>query len=137
MDRSKSRRVATKRRGRPNLPKGEGKRFALGLRVTEERRRALDEAAAKSGRSISQEIELRLEQSFLDEEALGGREMLGLFRMMAGAAMMVEERLGGRSWSTDWEAFQAVREAWHKIIDGIRPDVPIGWLERIEALEAA
>jgi hypothetical protein len=137
MDRKKNRRAEQKRRGRPSLPKGEGKRFALGLRVTEERRRALDEAAAQSGRSISQEIELRLEESFRDESKFGGREMLGLFQMMAGAATMVEERLGGRSWSTDWEAFQAVREAWRQIIDKVGPDVPVEWQERFAALEAA
>src|SRR5262245_32871740 len=53
-----------RRRGRPALAKGAGKRHALGLRVTAERRKALEEAATSSGRSISQEIESRLDQSF-------------------------------------------------------------------------
>jgi hypothetical protein len=37
---------------------------SLGLRVTAELKRKLDEAAANSGRSQSQEAELRLERSF-------------------------------------------------------------------------
>jgi uncharacterized protein (DUF1778 family) len=41
-----------------------GERFQMGVRVTPQMKAALDEAAAASGRSQSQETELRLEQSF-------------------------------------------------------------------------
>lgn len=128
---------ARKGPGRPPLPSAEGKRFALGLRVTAERRRALEEAAARSGRSISQEIELRLEQSFQDESALGGREMLGLFRMMAGVAAVIEERRNGKRWSEDWETFLAVRKAWHAMINSVCPELSPEWIERLRTLQAS
>ena len=41
------------------------KRKTLSTRITAETRKRLDMAAEASGRSLSQEIELRLEQSFL------------------------------------------------------------------------
>ena len=59
-----------KRRGRPNLPAGEGKRYALGLRTTKELRDLLQQAADSSGRSLAQEIEFRLERSFERERTL-------------------------------------------------------------------
>lgn len=42
-----------------------GERVAMSFRVTPEMKAKLDTAAATSGRSLSQEIELRLEQAFL------------------------------------------------------------------------
>ena len=65
MDRSKP----AKRIGRPTKPPVEGERVPLGLRVTAEAKRKLEEAAIKSGRSISQEAELRIERSF-DEDRI-------------------------------------------------------------------
>ena len=47
-------------RGRPTV----GERVPLGLRVTPEMKRRLDAAAKESGRSQSQEAEIRLERSF-------------------------------------------------------------------------
>jgi hypothetical protein len=111
---------------RPNLrTQLEGKRFTLGLRVTEDRRRKLELAAQDSGRSISQEIELRLEKSFWDDQVMGGEEMMALFRMMAGAAMFVQNRIRTQqpevTWLNNPSVFQAVRRAWLTIIDGVGP----------------
>ena len=53
-----------KRLGRPMKPPTPGERTPLGLRVTAETKRRIEAAAIESGRSISQEAELRLEQSF-------------------------------------------------------------------------
>jgi hypothetical protein len=106
----------------------------LALRVTEERRRSLEAAAAKSGRSISQEIEIRLEQSFRDEAALGGREMTGLFQMMAGAAVIAEER-HRKKWPADSETFQAVREAWLNLLDDFGPALPSKWKEIVDCID--
>ena len=53
-----------KRAGRPlKLPKASG-RVPLSMRVTPAVRKKLERSAAKKGRSISQEAEIRLEQSF-------------------------------------------------------------------------
>jgi len=123
-----------KRRGRPPLSEGEGKRHAFSVRTTKETRKRLEDAARQSGRSIAQEAELRLEQSFNNEAGLGGREMVGLFRMMAGAAAIVEERQNRGSWSTDWETFVAVREVWRNIIDHTMPVADEGWQKDIETV---
>jgi hypothetical protein len=45
------------------------KRFPLSLRTTKELREKLEKAAKDTGRSLAQEIEFRLEQSF-DREAV-------------------------------------------------------------------
>ncbi len=59
-----------KRMGRPSKPPVPGERVSLGLRVTANMKMKLDQAAAESGRSQSQEAELRLEQSFMRGEEL-------------------------------------------------------------------
>ena len=56
-----------KRIGRPTKAPKAGDRVSLGLRVTAEIKSRLDAAAMISGRSQSQEAELRLEQSFRDD----------------------------------------------------------------------
>lgn len=52
-----------RRPGRPPLPEGQGKLQTLGTRITQELRDNLEQAALKSGRSLSAEIEHRLEKS--------------------------------------------------------------------------
>lgn len=56
-----------RRVGRPRRDHDEGERVGLSLRVTPEIKRALDVAAESHGRSLSQECELRLEQTFREE----------------------------------------------------------------------
>jgi len=60
----------TRARGRPPLPEGHARRATIALRATAELRTRLGEAALASGRSLSQEAELRLENSFRDDEIL-------------------------------------------------------------------
>ena len=65
--------------GEPNATKREaepGERFQLGVRVTAELKRKLDAAAEQSGRSQSQEAELRLEHTFDRQDLLS--EVLAL-----------------------------------------------------------
>src|SRR4051812_43730635 len=47
---------------------GAGKRVPLNMKTTEEIRAKLEEAAAASGRSLTAEVEYRLEQSFVQKE---------------------------------------------------------------------
>lgn len=56
---------ASSRTGRPLKAGVPGTRVSLGLRVTTDLKFRLDEAVVKSGRSQSQEVEIRLERSFL------------------------------------------------------------------------
>lgn len=54
-------------RGRPKLPDDRAKRFPLSARTTLALKERMSQAAHQSGRSLAQEIELRLERSFRDE----------------------------------------------------------------------
>ena len=118
---------AGKRVGRPSKAPRKGARNSLGLRVTAETKNRLEAAAAASGRSQSQEVEFRLERSFRKEDdgiaALGGSEQHALFRMMAAAAEIIENRTG-KSWSSDWETSIAVRDAWEALTAAVLPKPP-------------
>ena len=65
-----------KRLGRPMKAPTPGERVPLGLRVTADMKRTLEAAAVESGRSISAEAELRLEQSFEREWMLKSMQAL-------------------------------------------------------------
>jgi hypothetical protein len=52
---------------------GEGKKSPLNMRTTAALREKLEEAAGESGRSLVQEVEYRLEQSFAMDALLGGK----------------------------------------------------------------
>jgi hypothetical protein len=62
------------KRGRTPLPDDVAKREAIGFRATTAMRRRLEAEATRSGRSISREIEIRLEQSFLLDGILNYRQ---------------------------------------------------------------
>jgi len=127
--------VSKKRRGRPPLSPDEGKRYTLSLRVSEERRWELEQAAAESGRSISQELEMRIEQGARDTRILGGPQMTNLFRMMAAAAQLIEARSKDKNWFSDYEVFISVREAWRRIIDAVMPQPSQELVENLQVLK--
>jgi predicted amidohydrolase YtcJ len=62
--------TAPKRIGRPFKPPEAGERAVLGLRVRAELKRQIDEAAAQSGRTQSQEAEFLIEQGLIAAELL-------------------------------------------------------------------
>ena len=100
--------------GRP--PRGEyaDKRKTLTTRITAKLRKQLEQAAEKSGRSLSQEIEFRLEQSFHDREALyrefGGESSYNLMRWLA-LTFWVAEQVTKKPWSEDEETYLIGLEA--------------------------
>lgn len=59
--------MAEKKRGRPKLPPGQGKRHGLSLRTTKQLRDQIKAASRLSGRSMAQEIEYRLERTFIED----------------------------------------------------------------------
>ena len=65
-----------RRRGRPTKPPVPGERVPLSLRVTAEIKDELEQAAIQSGRSLSQEAELRLQTSFEREFILKSLRVL-------------------------------------------------------------
>ena len=121
----RERRRKPRLRGRPPLPPEEGKRYPLSLRTTKRLRERLESASRASGRSIAQEIEFRLEQSFEGLEAIfGGREKLEFCKCLAAAAGMVESRMGGKSALSDPDAFIAF-------------DIAVRWLLHLVAPKGA
>lgn len=58
----------TKRRGRPPKVPGEAKRASFNTRLRSGLKEALEESARGAGRSLSEEIEFRLERSFLMDD---------------------------------------------------------------------
>lgn len=97
------------------------------MRTTQDVRERLERAAADSGRSLVQEVEHRLERSFLDQEArereMGGRETYNVLRLLGVAAMIVEERTG-KKWIEDWKTAVAVRKTWHLLVGRNMPKLP-------------
>ena len=118
--------TAAKKSSRPGpRPRGpfEDKRKTLTTRITDRTRKRLDKAAQATGRSLSQEIEFRLEQSFEGDEALGGRQLRALFGLLGNAAVLIEEQTG-KPYFKDWSTWVAVQAAWRHLISAFRPNWP-------------
>jgi hypothetical protein len=114
-------------------PKGEftGQSAVLSTRIRPDTRAALEAASAKSGRSLSQEIEYRLRNSFLDdkriEETFGSRANYAVMRMIASVAdAMMNTKHRSAEWSSDPYLFDQVVKATVYVLDLLRPpgDVP-------------
>jgi hypothetical protein len=93
---------AQARMGRPTKKPAAGERAPLGLRVTAEIKQKLDAAAAKSGRSQSQEAELRLERSFAEERT--GPEMRDLMDVIRSGFAFVAKRTATAAGHAEWTA---------------------------------
>jgi len=125
------------KRGRPPKPKTERRRNILSVRVRDETLKALTSCAEKAERSISQEVESRLERSF---EALGmlpevlalayGRQLAGLLMVMGRAMSSMGEYAGFMSkptgvrrddWPEDPFAYDLATKALAHVVEGFRP----------------
>lgn len=136
--------------GRPPLP---GERVPLGLRVTKEAKRRLDQAATASGRSQSQEAELRLEHTFNDEKSVldvldlaYGRRWTGLLLALARVGQLTGTRgvfvsqwngEGCEDWFADPYAYDQMVKAVNFMLEAFRPDGPIETLHEPFGLPAA
>ena len=94
-------------------------------------KRRLQEAANSQGVSLSEEIENRVERTFLGEAAYGGKELNGLLMLMVGAAEIIQARTE-KSWSSDWETSIAVRAAWKKLAATAGPRPPAELIQYFE-----
>jgi hypothetical protein len=88
-----------KRIGRP--PKSEEDRKAVNFtfRSRGQMRDLLKAAAAASGRSISEEIEYRLQNSFREDDSYGGPHLSAVFRVIANSIALL--KTGGSLAETD------------------------------------
>jgi hypothetical protein len=100
-----------------------GKRFPLNMRTTKGIRDRLESAARANGRSLAQEVEHRLEQSFFGEDArahfFGGADLDALCQQIAGAVGFVQQKTGKR-WLEDYETYLAVSDALEGILKWVR-----------------
>ena len=114
------------------------KRFPIGLRVSKSVRERLEQAAAESGRSLSQEVELRLERSFdKQDSALDGLSLRYGERFAKVLIAMAEAGLaaghfygsivatdrsdGIENWDSYPTAFQMASAAIHEVLEASRP----------------
>lgn len=95
------------RRGRPAMPDGQRKRNNVTIRMRPAMRMRLEQLAAQSDRSVSEEIERRIETSMTDENMLGTPEGTAHLQMIAGALMR-----GGRAASAWKNGTAQPTELW-------------------------
>src|SRR5215469_9452343 len=118
-------------------PREFGERLPLGLRVTKELKRKLRDISHESGRSLSQEAEFRLEQTFKSSTTLFdaldlayGRHTAGLVLAIAVAMQTTGTRClmlsqwnfeGCEDWLADPYAFDQAAQAANSILEPFRP----------------
>jgi hypothetical protein len=132
-------------------PDSEGKRYPLGMRTSKETRERLEEAAAKSGRSLAQEVEIRLERSFefahwmqymaesfkdvLKQQEAGLVELAGgpdnfAVAMRLAYVMTIEAEEAGGNWRDNEEVRHRVEARLLATIPGILRNPPAPWGSR-------
>uniref|UniRef100_UPI00398C5087 TraY domain-containing protein n=1 Tax=Methylorubrum thiocyanatum TaxID=47958 RepID=UPI00398C5087 len=118
------------------FPKGTGERISLSTRTTAAIRDRLEEAAQHSGRSLSQEMEFRLAESFMADDIvehstrlvrerelplvdnLGGPETFSLLEDIASLAAGVEADQGKR-----WFESPELRAQLFKVLEAALPEL--------------
>jgi hypothetical protein len=108
-------------------PRGEyvGKSSVFSTRITPDLRKKLEQAAKRSGRSVSQEVESRLDRTFTEDDAIadrfGDRRTYVLMRMMADAIHFGHKR-GNPLWLESPLEFEKAISAALLVLEAIRPD---------------
>jgi hypothetical protein len=102
-----------------------GKRYPLNMRTTFEVRQKLERAAGATGRSLAQEVEHRLDRSFIEDdkiaEMFGDRRTFVLMRMMAEAIHFGHET-PNQNWLDSPVEFEKALSAALRILEAIRPE---------------
>ena len=121
---------AKKRGGWPARVPKPGERVPMSFRVTPEFKAKLDRTAKESGRSLAQEIELRLERSLDEERHLADALEIGFGRHVAGLMLAIGHvlkeaapaaRSGELGWLSDPEMFRKVVESINLLLQAIDP----------------
>lgn len=130
--------TARKRRGRPTTPARVGERSTLSIRANALLKSRLLAAAESNSRSLSQEAELRLEQSFRDQlllheilELAFGKPLAGILLTIGGSmnetgriAALAETRTleGSAAWLDNPYGYDQAVQAALQIFEGLRPE---------------
>lgn len=114
-----------RRPGGGRKPKGEisGKSAVFSTRITPETRAALEAAARKNGRSLSQEIERRLRFGLVDSRD-EPKELQALLHAISHIAKRIAGLESG-SWRADAFRAKAFRIAVDRLLEKLSPDGPI------------
>lgn len=133
-----------KRRGRPPKPPEERKGGNLTFRTRADFRERLEEAAAQSGRSVTEEVELRVERSF-ESEVVQKRlnDVVGVFydhgavalnfvtSVMSSVGTLGEakspdgRRLGSEVWGESRPMMAGVRAAVLRLLEHYAPEAAL------------
>lgn len=120
--------AATKRkRGRPRKPDGEKRRNNVTIRMRDDVKRRMEEGAYSEGRSLSEEVEARIEGSLSREDDLverfGG---IGQYRWMLllAATLQMVEKSTGEKWDEDAHTNALARGAIEECVDRFSPKHP-------------
>jgi hypothetical protein len=124
-----------KRGGWPARTPEPGERVPMSFRVTPDFKAMLDQAAAQSGRSLAQEIELRLVHSFRDQRivestmALAYGERLAAILLTIGTVLkdggptwgIIATREHGIDWLNNAYAYDQAVKATAHLLEAFRP----------------
>jgi hypothetical protein len=129
-----------KRVGGPRKYAPDAKRSTLTFRVHEAMRERLEKVCAQSGRSLSEEIEYRVERSFREVDVhnlldfyFGSKETIALLREIA-PYITYQMAKSGKSWRNDKATRDALREHLSGLFDAL--DDEEGYAARTAAWEA-
>ena len=130
-------RESTQKGARPGpRPRGpfEGKRSTLTTRITVGTRKKLEDSARDAGRSLSQEIELRLDRSYAQEDELfarfGGKGQYRWLLLLAATLQMVEEVTGAK-WDKD-HLTKLLQNVGFEVLGALRSALRIAGLALLE-----
>jgi predicted DNA-binding protein len=132
--------MAARRRGRPPKSEATRKSEPVSIRLTPELRARLDEErmSDKPSRTLSQEIEMRIEESFYFDNRL--KQLLGgadyyyfLLRILAQQIAFIEHQTG-RRFVEDPFAFDQVKAAIDTILDHFKPPGPLSPPEHLTSV---
>ncbi len=115
-----------------------GKRHPLNMRTTKDIREKLEDSASRTGRSLVQEVEVRLEHSLAKDDHLKeswGEDVFNIAESMAKSLWHIEREFGAR-WTEDPRVHRLFILATEEIIRAYRDlvtrdgrDVPVGSFE--------
>jgi hypothetical protein len=125
------RQQTTKSRGRPRLPDDQAKRASFTTRLRGELKERLEEEAQIARRSLSEEIEFRLETSVLSQDArerlFGGNHNVALAQIL-GSSVSLIETVRGTTWVADRETCEAVLKSvpmvLERVLDALQAEQP-------------
>ena len=114
--------VIKRGRGRPPKPLGTGDRGSLTIRVRAEVRADVERASVRYGRSLSEEIEHRLEASFAFRQYFRqelGEDIFCIANAMASSLSYLED-FKGHIWTEDQETFDIFQETVSNLLKNYR-----------------